>query len=68
MDDRVHLDAAFLLACLEMLENSIGRQGDGRGINDAKLFHPIFRAIASTVQKNHYFYSWLLIDCLATPI
>ena len=71
MDDRVHLEATFLLSCLGMPanapENGIGEKRDGRGINDAKLFYPFFRAIASAVRGNYYFCSWLFMVCLATP-
>ena len=40
---RVYLDAAFLLSCLRMppnsLENGIGEQRDGCGINDSNLHY-----------------------------
>ena len=56
---RVYLDATFLLSCLRMppnsLENSIGEQRDGCGINDSKLLYPLFRAIASAVRGKNVF-------------
>ena len=49
----------FLLPCPGMppnaLENGIGEQRDGRGINDAKLFYPFFRTIASAVRGKNVF-------------
>ena len=56
---RVRLDTPFLLAGLGMssdsLENSIGEQRDGSGINDSKLFYPLFRAVASAVRGKNVF-------------
>ena len=69
--DRVYLDAALLLSgpgmSADTLENGIGEQRNGRGINDSKLLYPFFRTIASAVRRNYYFYSWLLMDSLETP-
>lgn len=68
---RVYLDATFLLSGLGVpansLENSIGEQRDSSGINDSKPLYPLFSAIAYAVRGNLYFYSWLFMDCLATP-
>ena len=52
--DRVYFDATLLLSGLGMsadtLENGIGEQRNGRGINDSKLLYPFFRTIASAVR------------------
>jgi hypothetical protein len=41
MDVGVNLDSAFLLSCLRMaahtLEDEVGEERDGRGINDLQL-------------------------------
>lgn len=52
--DRVFFDAAFLLSRpglpANSLENGIGEQRDGCGIDDSELLYPSFRAIASAVR------------------
>ena len=54
MDDRVDLDASFLLSGLWMpsnaLENSVGEKRDCSRIDNSKPFNPLFRAIASAVR------------------
>ena len=51
----VYFDATLLLfpvlGCRPTpLENGIGEQRNGRGINDSKLLYPFFRTIASAVR------------------
>ena len=47
-------NAAFLFACLRMatnaLENGIGEQAYGCGIDDAQPFYPFFRAVTPAVR------------------
>lgn len=51
---RMNFDAAFLLSGLGMasdtLDNCIGEQRDGRGIDDAQPFHPFFSTATSAVR------------------
>ena len=51
---RVYLDAALLLSGFGMpadtLENSVGEQCNGRGINDSKPLYPFFSAVSSAVR------------------
>ena len=54
MDDGMYLDAAFFLPRFGMpshtLEEKVGEQRDGRGVDNLKPFHPFRRLAASAVR------------------
>lgn len=62
--NRVNLDIALLFPSLGMLansiENSVGEQWDGSGINESVSLYPLCSAIASAVRRNLYF--WALVN------
>ena len=55
MNDGMNLDAFLLLPCLGMpthtLENYVGEQCYGGGVNDSQPFHPFLRAITTAVRR-----------------
>lgn len=50
----MHFDSVFLFPCLWMaadtLEKQVREQGDGRGVNNLKTFHP-FRGLATAAVR-----------------
>ena len=53
MYDRVYLNTALLLSCFGMtsytLEDDVGEQRNGCGVNDSEPLDPLFRTITSAV-------------------
>ena len=54
--DRVYLNTALLLSCFGMtsytLENDVGEQRNGCGVNDSEPLDPLFRTISAVRRKN----------------
>ena len=50
----MYLYTAFLLSFLGIASNApehkVGEEADGRGINDAETFYPLFRTVTSAVR------------------